>query len=91
MTALAPETITRTEHASGRGKCPECASCNQQDPPACKGTHPDHQKVYKGMHPLCRICGHCILNGSKHLDTERDKYRAEYETKRGVFSNLLTD
>jgi len=61
------QEATRTEFHVGKGRCPGCPRCD--DGSWCKGG-PDHAR-FNGLHPICKVCGHCVLRGT-HLDDAAD-------------------
>ena len=70
----APGTAPRTSPAvfpsAGGGRCDGCPRCSDADSGFCKQPHPQ----YRGLHPVCMTCGHCVLRG-KHRDDAQDLER----------------
>ena len=60
-------TITQTGQGSGQGRCEGCPRCNEPASGFCKIPHPK----YQNKHPVCKICGHCVLRGN-HMDDASD-------------------
>ena len=58
--------VTRERHCDG---CPRC-----QDPaaPWCSTQHENlNYPGYRGFHPVCKRCGHCVKRGT-HVDKAED-------------------
>ena len=61
---------TSTEQASGvagGGYCDGCPRCRDPKASWCQQPHPE----YNGLHPVCKVCGHCVLRGT-HKDDASD-------------------
>jgi len=52
-------TDKQTERSQGTGGrfCEGCPRCRDDDAGFCKQQH----LQYNGLHPVCRVCGHCAL------------------------------
>lgn len=60
-------TETRTGQGSRRGKCDGCPRCDDPNARMCSARH----RKFGNLHPVCRVCGHCVLRGS-HRDDRAD-------------------
>ena len=64
-------TLTRPEVQTGSGSgyryCEGCPRCQKPNAPFCSTPHPQ----FNGLHPVCKVCGHCVLRG-KHNDPADD-------------------
>lgn len=64
-------TLTRPEVQTGSGSgyryCDGCPRCQKPNAPLCSTPHPQ----FNGLHPVCKVCGHCVLRG-KHNDPADD-------------------
>ena len=59
---------TDLQLASNKGRfCEGCPRCTDESAGFCKQAHPK----YNNLHPVCRVCGHCVLRG-KHSDDTSD-------------------
>ena len=67
-TALPETTVgTRDAEANAPNKCQGCPRCRNANAGTCNIPHPQ----YRYTHPVCKVCGHCVLRG-KHLDDGDD-------------------
>ncbi len=63
-TAVAEPQVERSQGTSYRW-CEGCPRCTNPDVGFCKSLHSNLLRTgYKGLHPVCRRCGHCVLRGS---------------------------
>ena len=60
-------TITQTGQGNRQGRCEGCPRCDEPASGFCKIPHPK----YQNRHPVCRVCGHCVLRGN-HVDDASD-------------------
>ena len=63
-------TLERPQTQTGAGtsrKCDGCPRCQRPEEPTCQIPHPK----FANRHPVCRVCGHCVLRG-QHLDDTSD-------------------
>ena len=63
-----PETITKPQAGGGAGygHCDGCPRCQDAKAGYCPNTH--HE--FGGRHPVCKICGHCVLRGEHEDDAD---------------------
>ena len=59
--------VTQTGQGNGQGRCDGCPRCEEPTSGFCKIPHPK----YQNRHPVCRVCGHCVLRGN-HMDDASD-------------------
>ena len=73
---MAPSQFTREYMAdSGNShRCEGCPRCKNGEVGLCTLMHPN----YAPMHPLCRLCHHCVLRG-RHDDTVDDLNQIDTE------------
>ena len=64
MTLLDTEIVTET--SQGYRKCEGCPRCQDSNAPWCTTSHPK----WNNLHPVCKKCRHCVLNGSHDDDIE---------------------
>ena len=50
-----------------QGRCEGCPRCDEPASGFCKIPHPK----YQNRHPVCKVCGHCVLRGN-HMDDASD-------------------
>lgn len=62
-----PEVQTRAGSGTGYGHCEGCPRCENPDAPLCSYNH----RQFNGLHPVCKVCGHCVLRG-EHMDDGDD-------------------
>lgn len=64
-----PETITKPQAGGGvgHGHCDGCPRCQDAKAGYCPYGH----REFAGRHPVCKVCGHCVLRG-KHEDDASD-------------------
>ena len=62
VTETLPTLGNRTASDNADGLCAGCPRCIDPSAVWCGLRHPVE---YKGLHPVCKICGHCWLRG-KH-------------------------
>ena len=69
VTVLDRETEVRTQTGQGnrQGRCDGCPRCDEPNSPFCNIPHPK----YQNRHPVCKVCGHCVLRGN-HRDDAAD-------------------
>ena len=60
-------TITQTGQGNRQGRCEGCPRCDEPASGFCKIPHPK----YQNRHPVCKVCGHCVLRGN-HMDDASD-------------------
>ena len=65
VTVLEPRT--QTGQGTGHRKCDGCPRCERPDSPTCNIPHPK----FANRHPVCKVCGHCVLRG-QHQDDASD-------------------
>ena len=64
-TVLDPRT--KTGQDTGHRSCDGCPRCDEPSAPLCTIPHPK----YANRHPVCKVCGHCVLRGN-HMDDADD-------------------
>ena len=68
-----PQTTVQPQAGVGghTGRCEDCPRC--QDPQAGLCTY--YHRQFNGLHPVCKVCGHCVLRGSHDDDaSDLDNY-----------------
>ena len=50
--------------SSGGRSCAGCPRCTDKNAKWCTVQHKEHGN----LHPVCRLCGHCVLRGSHNDD-----------------------
>ena len=65
VTSLEPRT--QTGQGTGHRSCDGCPRCARPDSPTCNIPHPK----FANRHPVCKVCGHCVLRG-QHQDDASD-------------------
>ncbi len=66
-TLTRPETQTGAGSGSGYRSCDGCPRCQNPNAGFCSNPHPQ----FNGLHPVCKVCGHCVLRG-EHNDSGDD-------------------
>ena len=61
------EPRTQTGQGTGHRSCDGCPRCENPDSSMCTIPHPK----YQNRHPVCKVCGHCVLRG-QHQDDAQD-------------------
>ena len=64
VTELERETQESVGHSDRY--CDGCPRCKDSDAPFCRQQH----LRWQGLHPVCRRCGHCVLNGTHEDNTD---------------------
>ena len=64
MITIVDRETSREQGISGR-HCAGCPRCADSDAGFCKQSHPS----FNNLHPVCRVCGHCVLRGNHSDDT----------------------
>ena len=84
MTTLLREPETRAGHGQDQGKCDGCPRCQDSGAPLCPQYHQD----FGGLHPVCKVCRHCVLRG-KHQDdgSDLDDHKGRGHQGMGPISN----
>ena len=61
------------------GKCDGCPRCNPKVPADSAWCAIQHPR-WAPLHPVCRLCGHCVLRG-KHDDDLKVHFPGKYKGK----------
>ena len=61
------EREIQSEQTTGHNNCSGCPRCEQSNTSTCTIPHPR----FANRHPVCKVCGHCVLRG-KHKDDASD-------------------
>lgn len=67
MTTTKTHPVEQSQAGGNLGHCTGCPRCQDANAPWCPSSHPETP----GVHPLCKLCGHCVLRGS-HADDAED-------------------
>lgn len=67
MVTTQERTNVQTGSGSGYRRCEGCPRCRDSSVATCPTPHPE----FNGLHPVCKVCGHCVLRG-KHQDSGED-------------------
>ena len=67
MVSILLEADTQTKQGSNSRNCDGCPRCDDSGSKMCNIPHPK----YGNRHPICKICGHCVLRG-RHQDDAAD-------------------
>ena len=59
MTTTLKQPETACSQMAGGGRCKGCPRCRDANAGFCKQVHPRHGN----LHPICKICDHCVLRG----------------------------
>ena len=78
MVTTQERTEVRTGSGSGHRNCDGCPRCRDSSAATCANPHPE----FNGLHPVCKVCGHCVLRG-RHRDSGDDLDR--YSGRMGGF------
>ena len=62
-----PQTVVQPGHGNRQGRCDGCPRCDDPNAGFCRIPH----VKYQNRHPVCKVCGHCVLRGN-HLDDASD-------------------